>query len=320
MNSDTTESTIEATRTIPRAFARRRLHSLMGLWLSIYIIIHLFTNSQAALFIGDDGQGFIRAVNAIQEMPYLPLIEIAILAVPILIHMIWGIHYAMNAKYNSFGKTGHTPYLPEYSRNHAYTWQRITAWILVFGLVAHIVHMRFIEHPVGAFKGTQQYYMMRVTSDPGLYTLGQRLGVDIYDEDKILAAKNALLKASSEADHSSIEKQKHHEEVYFVAALEKRPLSKGDVIAVANNFGTAELLMLRDTFKMPIMLALYTLFVLTACFHAFNGVWSFMFKWGITLSERSQRVMRGITTVLMVGVTALGLSAIWLTYWINLKQ
>jgi succinate dehydrogenase / fumarate reductase cytochrome b subunit len=121
-------------------------------------------------------------------------------------------------------------------------------------------------------------------------------------------------------ENDPIDQQKEHEEANWVAALEKRPLRKGDVIVVANNFGTAELLMLRDTFKMPIMIALYTLFVLTACFHAFNGVWTFMIKWGVTLSERSQRVMRTITTVIMVAVTTLGLSAIWLTYWINLKQ
>ena len=63
---------------IPKAFLWRRLHSIAGLWLVIFIISHLFTNSQAALLIGDDGQGFINAVNAIHNLPYLPLIEIAV--------------------------------------------------------------------------------------------------------------------------------------------------------------------------------------------------------------------------------------------------
>ena len=58
------------------------------------------------LLFGKDGSGFIHAVNSIHELPYLPVIEIVFLGVPILIHAIWGIQNIFTAKYNSFGDTG----------------------------------------------------------------------------------------------------------------------------------------------------------------------------------------------------------------------
>ena len=48
-----------ATAVIPRAFIWRRLHSLMGLWLVLFLGEHLLTNSQAALWLGDNGKGFV---------------------------------------------------------------------------------------------------------------------------------------------------------------------------------------------------------------------------------------------------------------------
>ncbi|MEI8125478.1 MAG: succinate dehydrogenase cytochrome b558 subunit [Parachlamydiaceae bacterium] len=267
---------------IPSSFIWRRLHSITGIWLALFIIFHLLTNSQAALPLGDDGIGFVRAVNSIHDLPYLHLIEIGILGVPILIHALWGIHYLYSASYNSFGKTGHTPYLPEYPRNRAYTWQRITAWILVLGVIGHIVHMRFIEYPT-PFGQEKHAYIVRVSLDDGIYSLTKRLDIQL------------------ETKHQGIS------------------LKRGEAVAVAKDFGTAELLMVRETFKMPIMLVLYTLFVLTACFHAFNGLWTAAITWGIALTERAQRIIRYLTVLLMVSVASLGLCAIWLTYWINLK-
>lgn len=334
---------------IPKEFALKRLHTLTGLWLVIYLSMHLFTNSQAALFLGDDGQGFIHSVNSIHELPYLPIIEIGVLAFPILIHGLWGIYYAYRAKYNSFGGNGAEPYLPEYPRNHAFTWQRITAWLLVLGIIAHVVHMRFVEYPTSAELDGHHFYMVRVSLDDGLYTLSERLGVGLYDHKQIqqlkkdfdnkhekslsvseyfktfFASLSGLLKVPSVTTPDGkgevlIQKQHEHQEKHWLDALEKRPLKEGEVIAIADNFGTAELLMLRDTFKMPIMLVFYTLLVLTACFHAFNGLWTSMISLGITLNRKSQFIMSGVSILLMVVVTLLGLSAIWLTYWINLKQ
>lgn len=284
--------------TIPQAFVWRRLHSLFGLWLVIFLIEHLFVNSQAALFIGEDGKGFISSANSLENLPYLQVAELLLLGVPIFVHTVWGIKYLLTAKYNSFGNDEKSPYLPEYSRNHAYTWQRITAWVLVIGIIAHVIHMRFVERPLSTELGSQSYYLVRVNQDSGLSTLAERLDVKIFDKNKIAQAEHDL----------------------FKKGLKIPPLYAGDVIAVANNFGTAELLMVRETFKKPIMLVLYTLFVFAACYHAFNGLWTFLIKWGVTLSQRSQRWMLKVAISLMILIGFLGLAAIWLTYWINLKQ
>lgn len=301
----------------------RRLHSLTGAWLVGFVIFHLLTNSQAALLFGSDGSGFIHSVNAIHDTPYLPIVEIAILAFPILVHMIWGILYLRSAEYNSFGDTGHTPYLPNYHGNRAYTWQRITSWLLIFGIIAHVVHMRFIEYPSSAQVGTDHSYMVWIGQDEGLDTLSARLGVTLYtaqEIDNLKATAPAIPSGSNSTTSEQLATQKAEEYHGWIKALERRPLGPGEVVASANNFGTAELLMVRDTFKSPVMIVLYTLLVLAACFHGFNGLWTFMISWGITLTERSQRLMRKLCTFLMLLVGGLGLAAVWFTYWINLKS
>lgn len=222
-------------RGIPSDFVWRRLHSLSGLWLSLYIILHLWTNAQAAV---GDGSGFVEEVNQIHRLPFLPLWELAGLGVPIVLHLVWGLHYLFTGKANSFRSDGRTPYL-DYGRNRAYTWQRVSAWILAVGLVAHVVHMRFLEYP-------------------------ERLGTGEY--------------------------------------------LRG---AVVGDFGTITLIMLKETFESPLMMALYTLLVLSGCYHGFNGLWTFMIKWGVTLSERAQRLWLRACQGIMVGVALLGLFAIF---------
>lgn len=307
---------------IPQPFFWKRLHSIAGFGLVLYLMEHLFVNSQAALMIGDDGVGFIRAVNAIQDLPYLKVLELAVLGIPFFIHIVWGIKYLQTSKMNSFGDTGRTPYLPEYGRNRAYTWQRITSWILIFAVIAHVVHMRFMEYPIKTQEGIDRYFMVKVDEDPGIHTLSERLGVKLYDSQEIAKMKEQLPGFPKKMDtpKEKIEAQHVMEKQQFVAGLEAKPLKEGQMIAVAKNFGTAELFMLRETFKMPIMIFLYSLFVIAACFHAFNGLWTFMITWGVTLTQRSQRLMLKFSTFLMFLVAFLGLVTAFGTYWINLRQ
>lgn len=333
---------------IPSALLTKRMHSLMGVWLTVYLMIHLFTNSQAAFFFGDDGKGFIKAVNSINDLPYLPIIELGILGLPIFVHMILGIKYLWTAKFNSFGpNTGIAPNLPQYGRNKAYTWQRITSYLLVIGIIAHVIHMRIVEHPLHATLQDKNYYMLVVNLDEGIYTLAQRLDVQLYTADKIKIEKDKLnvpLDASpgyfstfyasmkglftkshpeplsQETIDQLLAKQKLESEVNFIQTLEKNPIKKGQAIAVTKDFGTAELFMLRETFKVPIMVALYTVFVLAACFHGFNGLWTAFISWGVTTSERSRNNFLKLSYFLMLIFSFLGLAAIYASYWINLKQ
>ncbi len=216
---------------LPSSFLYRRMHSLTGLFLVLFLVMHLFTNSQAAL----EQQSFVHSVNSIHSIPYLQFIELSFLALPILMHGIAGAYYAYQSRQNVFGNNFAKPVLPEYSRNRAYTWQRLTSWILMVGILAHVVHMRFIEYP-----------------------------------------------------SSSVQ-----------------------------DFGLETLLMLQRTFKDPSMVAFYTLFVLSACYHAFNGLWTFCITWGITISQRSQRLLLIVCYVGMSLTAFLGLVAIWGIFWVD---
>lgn len=300
---------------IPNAFIWRRAHSLTGLWLVLFLIEHLFVNSQAALWIGDEGAGFVRAVNALRDLPYLHVIEIFLLGVPFVIHGVWGVRYLMTSKLNSFPTDGATPSLPHYPRNHAFTWQRITSWILLFGIVAHVIHMRFLEYPKSATINNQHVYMIKLTQDEGLPNLAKQLELTLYNKQQIQVDKLRQLLQSDESSHGGESQERSRTQ-----ELEKWKLKEGEVIAIAPSFGVAELLMVRDTFKNPVMIFLYTGLVLAACFHGFNGLWTFMISWGITLTARSQQLMRSLATVLMVLISFLGLAAIWASYWFNLRQ
>lgn len=253
---------------ISTAFIWRRVHSLMGFWLVLYLILHLVTNSQAAVWLGAEGQGFVRMVNSLEELPYLHEIEVMLIAIPLGVHLIWGIGRLFQAKVNAL-PSNQKPSL-KYERNVAYTLQRWSSWILLFGILGHVVQMRFLHMPEELEGG----YSVTITMDKGLRPLSDRLGVALHEKDE-------------------------------------------KIIAVADSPGKAMLLMVRDTFKSPIMAGLYTLFVLAAAFHAFNGFWTFLITWGVILSYRSQKAMIPVSVIGIVVLAFLGLAAIWGSYWIS---
>ncbi|MBF5060023.1 succinate dehydrogenase [Candidatus Neptunochlamydia vexilliferae] len=326
-----------ATATVPlsRPFIWRRLHSLFGLWIVIFLIEHLLTNSQAALLVGQNGEGFIRAVNFIKHLPYLPVIEIVLLGVPILMHMVWGIKVIMTSKGNSRPSDGTRPALTKYPRNHAFSWQRLTSWILLVGIIAHVGYMRFYMYPTIVDTGVDSAYFVRVTMDPGLYTVSDRLGVKLYNKQAIAEMKHKV--ESERPEKVEIKEttpyiyqknidvlmkryQNWEDKNAYLEGLAKRSLSKGEVIAEAPDFGTAILLVVRDAFKSVFKAILYTIFVFAAVFHGFNGLWTFMITWGIVLRMRSQSRAVNWCYGIMVLIAFLGLASVWGTYFINLRN
>jgi succinate dehydrogenase / fumarate reductase cytochrome b subunit len=176
---------------IPKAFIWRRLHSLMGLWFFIFLLEHILTNSQAALWLGDNGKGFVDMVNTIHNLPYLEVIELSLIGVPLLIHMVLGMKYLFTAKANSRRSDGSTPYIPS-RRNSAYSWQRITSWILLICVIGHVAKFRFLEYPENLPLGNKTYYGVKVSMDNGLYTVAERLGITLYDGAAIVSERTAL--------------------------------------------------------------------------------------------------------------------------------
>ncbi len=304
---------------LPSEYIWRRVHSLAGLWLTLFLIEHLLTNSQAALMFGEDGRGFIDGANWIHSLPYITAIEIILLGVPFLVHIVWGIQRLRTANYNSFATDGSTPSLPMYSRNKAYTWQRITSYLLIIGVILHVYNMRFLHYPESAQLGSQKNYMVRVSLDPGLYTLAERLDFKLYHPSDVAEEKSKETPISTTNPQDLVEAQKIQQRDKWIQALTARPITEEEAIAVTKDFGTAELLVVRNNFKSWTMIILYTLFVIAAVYHAFNGLWTFLITWGVLLTNAAQKAMLHLATTLMILVGFLGLSAIWLTYWVNLK-
>src|SRR5262249_44587299 len=154
-------------------------------------------------------------------------IEITLLGVPFLIHMIWGVKYLLTGKFNSTRSDGSAPSI-RLGRNRAYTWQRITSWILLVGIIGHVAKFRFLDYPTKVHAGDQTYYLIDVSRDDGLYAVAERLDVKLYDSGAAAPEKN------------------------LNKALKKQKISAGHVIACANEFGSASLLAVRNTFKNPI--------------------------------------------------------------------
>jgi len=330
---------------VPRPFILRRLHSLTGLWFLLFLIEHLFTNSQAALWAGERGAGFIKGVNFLHNLPYLQVIEVFLLGVPIVFHAVWGIRSALQAKRNDRGGGGIKPSLKEYGRNRAYSWQRITSYFLLVMLIFHVVRFRFIEYPQEVTGFSCHRYFVALSYDPGLYSVATRMHVQLYDQAMVQAK---IAKAPSDADIHTLQEAKSHflmqgqhydpklislsaelESGLYekkVACLLERFMTKQQNalpqtiwVAECPDFGTATLLTVRDTFKNKLYASLYTLFVLAAVFHGCNGFWTFLITWGLILKKSAQKAMVSLSLGMILILGFLGMAAIWGSYYLTLK-
>ena len=299
----------------------------MGVWLVLFLFVHLLTNSQAALFVGDDGKGFIYDVELIHSLPYLKAIELFFLAIPFAVHMIWGVKYLFTGKSNALPNGGEHPYI-SHGGNWRYTLQRATAWLLLIGVLAHVVQMRFVNYPTSYEIGSQHFYLTKLSFDRGLYSLAARLGVLIKTSDEVNSlpppplptqSLSQLIDTDQATQRAILDSQRQEEQIRAYEVIKAESVGEGECLAVCPNFGTATLLMVRDTFKSIWMAMLYTIFVVATCFHAFNGLWTAAITWGVTLSPASQRSLLRGAVALMCFVGFLGCAAIWGTYWINLR-
>lgn len=122
----------------------RRLHSFTGISFGLYLIVHLLVNSTLAQ--GPNGSGgldtFQKQVDKIHSLPHLLAIEWAFIYLPIIYHILYGIVITVAGRPNvsHYG----------YTRNWLYTFQRITAIILIFFLLFHVLTLK------GVFGGVMQ--------------------------------------------------------------------------------------------------------------------------------------------------------------------
>lgn len=128
-----------------RRFLLRKLHSLSGVVpLGLFLIVHLYTNARA--LAGEDS--FQHAVGELNSMPYLLLIEIGAILLPLLFHAGYGIVLAFEGKPNVGRYHG--------NRNWMYTAQRVTG-ILAFAFIGWHLYQFWIQKMAGKMAPEQFY-------------------------------------------------------------------------------------------------------------------------------------------------------------------
>lgn len=120
-------------------FLLRRLHSLSGIVpIGVFLIEHMLTNSMAAYgeWTGEGGRAsFNHHVHFLHSMPYLTLLEIFGIFLPLAFHALYGIKIAMSAKHN----VAQYPYM----ENKRFFMQRMTGYIAFLFVIIHLAKFRF---------------------------------------------------------------------------------------------------------------------------------------------------------------------------------
>jgi succinate dehydrogenase/fumarate reductase cytochrome b subunit (b558 family) len=130
-----------------RAFVLKRLHSLSGVVpVGVFVVEHLWTNAKALQ--GEDA--FASAVGDIQALPYLPLIEIFGIFLPLAFHSFYGVVLAVGGKPNALRY--------RYARNWLYVLQRVSGLVAFLFIAYHLYEFRIQKWLFGmradAFYGT----------------------------------------------------------------------------------------------------------------------------------------------------------------------
>jgi succinate dehydrogenase / fumarate reductase cytochrome b subunit len=117
-------------------FLLRRLHSFTGVLFGMYILVHLTINATLVQGRGatlEDGV-FQKQVDAIHSLPFLKLIEWAFIFTPIIYHTLYGFYIVYTGQPN-VGRYG-------YTRNWLYFFQRVTAIVILFFMLFHVLGMK----------------------------------------------------------------------------------------------------------------------------------------------------------------------------------
>jgi len=117
---------------LSRTFVLRKLHQLSGIVpLGFFLLEHFYTNSKALSGQAD----FNNAVKDLQSIPYILLVEIGGIFIPLIYHAVYGLVITVEARPNNLNYP--------YPRNWFYTIQRVTGVILFFFITFHVLNFRF---------------------------------------------------------------------------------------------------------------------------------------------------------------------------------
>src|ERR1700687_4152973 len=99
--------------------------------LGFFLPEHFYTNSKALYGQAD----FNSAVKDLQSIPYILLVEIGGIFIPLIYHAVYGLVITVEARPNNLNYP--------YPRNWFYTIQRVTGMILLFFITFHVLNFRF---------------------------------------------------------------------------------------------------------------------------------------------------------------------------------
>ncbi|WP_096153097.1 MULTISPECIES: succinate dehydrogenase cytochrome b558 subunit [Bacillus] len=136
-------------------FLLRRLHSLLGVIpVGLFLIQHLVIN----YFATRGPEAFNNAAHFMENLPFRYVLEIFVIALPILFHAIYGLYIAFTAK-NNVSKYG-------YVRNWMFALQRITGVITLIFVVWHVWETRI----AAALGADVNYNMMaEILASPAMF-------------------------------------------------------------------------------------------------------------------------------------------------------
>ena len=117
---------------LSRTFVLRKLHQLSGIVpLGAFLLEHFYTNSKAIA----GAASFNKAVEDLQAIPYILLVEITFIFIPLIYHAVYGLFITFEMRPNNLQYP--------YARNWFYMIQRVTGFILFFFILFHVLNFRF---------------------------------------------------------------------------------------------------------------------------------------------------------------------------------
>jgi succinate dehydrogenase / fumarate reductase cytochrome b subunit len=150
-------------------FLLRRLHSALGLLpLGAFLVFHLWENSQSRF----GAEHYNAQVAGLQQLNYLLIIELLVIALPLLLHAGYGLVI--------IGSGSGEPLRYQYARNWLYWWQRISGIAIIAFLALHLGLTRFAGLFDPSIHDDLFRYMQQSLAQPVtfiLYLLGLWLSV-----------------------------------------------------------------------------------------------------------------------------------------------
>lgn len=144
-----------------RHFLLRRVHSLFGLLpVGAFLVFHLWENSQSRLGAEHFNQA---VVGALQGLNYLPIIEIVLIALPLLFHAGYGLAVIASGRAE--------PLRYDYARNRFYWLQRFSGLGLILFLLLHVGMTRIAGLMEPAIRADLFGHMQAALSQPWVFVL-----------------------------------------------------------------------------------------------------------------------------------------------------